>query len=50
MYPLFPPTLADATSTDQLPTVSEGDEPDQDQDDVAITEHSETDASEVAQQ
>jgi hypothetical protein len=51
MQPLFPPSLADATSTTgQLTTVPEGVEPSQDQNDVAITEHSETDASEGAQQ
>jgi hypothetical protein len=50
IQPLFPPTLADATSTGQLPTVPEGVDPGQDQDDVAITENSETDASEGAQQ
>jgi hypothetical protein len=50
MQPLFPPTLADDTSTGQLPTIPVGVEPGQDQDDVAIMEHSETDASEGAQQ
>jgi hypothetical protein len=49
MQPLSPPTLADTTSTGQLPTVTEGVEPSQEHD-VAITEHSETDASEGAQQ
>jgi hypothetical protein len=50
MHPLFPPTLADATSTDQLHTILEGVEPSQDEHDVAITEHSETDDSEGAHQ
>jgi hypothetical protein len=50
MHPLFPPSLADANSTVQLPTIPEGVEPSQDQNEVAITEHSETDASEGAQQ
>jgi hypothetical protein len=48
MHPLFTPSLADANSTGRLPTVPEGVEPSQDQNDVAITEHSETDASEGA--
>jgi hypothetical protein len=49
MQPLFPPSLADARRTGQLPTVPEGVEPSQDQNDVAITEHSEADASDGAQ-
>jgi hypothetical protein len=50
MQPLFPPSLADAHSTGQLPTVPEGVEPSQGDHDIAITEHSETDASGGAQQ
>jgi hypothetical protein len=45
IQPLFSPTLADATSTGQLPTVPEGVDPSQDEDDVTLTEHSDTDAS-----
>jgi hypothetical protein len=50
MQPLFLPTLADSASAGQLPTLPEGVELSQDEDDVGITEHSETDASEGAQQ
>jgi hypothetical protein len=50
MQPLFPPTLADAHSTGQFPNVPEGFEPSQEENDVAIIEHSETDASEGAHQ
>jgi hypothetical protein len=50
MQPLFSPSLADAHSTGQLPTVPEGVEPSQGDNDVAITEHLETDASEGTHQ
>jgi hypothetical protein len=50
MQPLFPPSLADTHSTSQLPTVPEGVEPGQVDNDEAITEQSETDAPEGAQQ
>jgi hypothetical protein len=50
MQPLFLPSLDDVHRTGQLPAVLEGVEPSQDQNDVAIKEHSETDASEGAQQ
>jgi hypothetical protein len=45
-----PPSLADTHSTGQLPTVPEGVEPGQVDNDEAITEQSETDAPEGAQQ
>jgi hypothetical protein len=48
MQPLIPPMLADTTSAGQLTTFLEGVEPYED--DVGITEHSETDAPEGAQQ
>jgi hypothetical protein len=50
IQPLFPPKLADTHSTGQLPTVPEGVEPGQVDNDKAITEQSETDALEGAQQ
>jgi hypothetical protein len=50
MQPLFPPSLADIHSTSQLPTDPEGVEPGQVDNDEAITERSETDAPEGAQQ
>jgi hypothetical protein len=50
MQPLYPPTLADATSAGKIPTVPQGVEPIQDKYDVVIMEYSETDASEGAQQ
>jgi hypothetical protein len=53
MQPLFPPSLADTHSTSQLRTVPfrrEGVEPGQVDSDEAITEQSETDAPEGAQQ
>jgi hypothetical protein len=50
MQPLFPPSLADTHSTCQLPTVPEGVESGQVDNDEAITEQSETDAPEGAQQ
>jgi hypothetical protein len=50
VQPLFPPSLDDTHSTGQLPIVPDGVEPSQEEIDVAITEHLETDASEGAQQ
>jgi hypothetical protein len=46
MQPLFPPSLAGTHSTSQLPTVLEGVEPGQVDNDEAIAEQSETDAPE----
>jgi hypothetical protein len=50
MQPIFPTSIADTHSTGQLPTVPEGVEPGQLDNDEAITEQSETDAPEGAEQ
>jgi hypothetical protein len=48
MQPLFPPSLANTHIPEQLTTLQEGVEPSQEEN--AIKEHSETDASEGAHQ
>jgi hypothetical protein len=50
MQPPFPPSLADAHSAGQLPTIPEEVEPSQGDNDIAITDHLETNTSEVAHQ
>jgi hypothetical protein len=50
MQPIFPPSIADTQRTGKLPTVPEGVETGQLDNDEAITEQSKTDAPEGAEQ